>query len=145
MCQGRPVQQEVQHARNSIGSNHRHRRGRPAPVMAAASSAGYGGGGNTFQFAGMVAKYNLSGEEFRITEHCQSACTMFLGIRNACVERNAQLLFHAAQNPAGTARMAASYNAALRSYLESHGWLSTPQFHAMSGAQVIAFGYRACR
>ncbi len=31
----------------------------------------------------------------RIEGHCQSLCTLFLGLRNVCVERSARLLFHA--------------------------------------------------
>jgi hypothetical protein len=38
---------------------------------------------------------NRAGWPFRITGHCQSLCTLFLGLRNVCVERSASLLFHA--------------------------------------------------
>jgi hypothetical protein len=53
---------------------------------------------------------------------CQSACTLFLGIRNVCIERSATLLFHAghAMNskvilPWATEHMLNAYNARLRS------------------------------
>src|SRR5262245_6866140 len=64
-------------------------------AMAARSSQGYGNGGQFAQFDPVVAEYNRSGELFRIVGHCQSACTLFLGIRNVCIEPGAQLLFHA--------------------------------------------------
>jgi hypothetical protein len=34
------------------------------------------------QFQSVIQQYNASGERFRIDSHCQSACTMFLSIRN---------------------------------------------------------------
>src|SRR5262252_7490555 len=47
------------------------------------------------EFEAVIRQYNKSGERFRIDSHCQSACTMFLSIRNVCVEPGATLLFHA--------------------------------------------------
>ena len=47
------------------------------------------------KFLNVVQQYNASGERFRIDGHCQSACTMFLSIRNVCVTPGATLLFHA--------------------------------------------------
>ncbi len=64
------------------------------PAMAG-TSAGYGMGGRFARFDPVVSQYNRSGELFRIEGHCQSACTLFLAIRNVCVERSATLLFHA--------------------------------------------------
>jgi hypothetical protein len=63
--------------------------------IAAGSSAGYGTGGPSARFDPIVNQYNQSGELFRIEGRCQSACTLFLGIKNVCVERGATLLFHA--------------------------------------------------
>ena len=65
----------------------------PACAMAEGSNAGFGMGGNYSRFDPVVAQYNASGELFRISGHCQSSCTLFLGIRNVCVERSASLLF----------------------------------------------------
>ena len=65
------------------------------PALAVGSSQPYGRGGWFEQFNPIVRQYNQSGEEFRIEGHCQSACTMFLGIRNVCIVRSARLLFHA--------------------------------------------------
>ncbi len=120
-------------------------------AWAEGSSAGYGQGGWFEKFDPVVAQYNASGELFRITGHCQSACTLFLGIRNVCVERSAQLLFHAGHNrqrqiSAGpTQKLLNAYNSSLRSYLVSGGYMNTLAFHTMSGADMISkFGYKEC-
>jgi hypothetical protein len=43
----------------------------------------------------IVRQYKARGDEFRIVGICRSACTLFLGIRNVCVQRDAQPMFHA--------------------------------------------------
>ena len=115
----------------------------------AATSQPYGMGGDTNKFAAIVSQANASGELFRIQGHCQSACTMFLGISNVCVERSATLLFHAAGigtiNPARTAQMASMYNASLRDYVESNHYLDTRTLRAIPGGVIIdKFGYKEC-
>jgi hypothetical protein len=115
-----------------------------APAFAA-SSAGYGKGGRTKDFAVDVQRYDQSGELFRITGHCQSACTMFLAVRNVCIESGARLLFHAGDNALATSRMVNSYNAKLRSYLAANHVMESPAFHTISGRDMIQrFGYKAC-
>ena len=66
------------------------------PALAATSTP-YSKGGRTRDFAVDVERHRRSGELFRITGHCQSACTMFLALPNVCVEPSATLLFHAAK------------------------------------------------
>ena len=73
------------------------------------------------QFLSVIQQYNASGERFRIDSHCQSACTMFLSIRNVCVTPGATLLFHAGGSmqkgiisPSATQQMLSTYNAALQ-------------------------------
>ena len=53
------------------------------------SSKGYGQGGRFSVYYPITEKYNKSGERFRIVGFCRSACTLFLSIRNVCVERGA--------------------------------------------------------
>ena len=120
-------------------------------ALAEGSSKGYGMGGWFEQFNPVIAQYNQSGELFRITGHCQSACTMFLSIRNVCVERSARLLFHAGHDRQrnitanATNRILSTYNSSLRNYLVSNGYVSTLAFHTISGQDIISkFGYRAC-
>jgi hypothetical protein len=117
----------------------------------AGTSAGYEMGGQFARFDPVVSEANQSGELFRIQGHCQSACTLFLGIRNVCVDRNATLLFHAGHDRArnvtasATDHMLAAYNARLRDYVTSNHYMDTLAFHAISGRDMIAkFGYRQC-
>jgi hypothetical protein len=117
----------------------------------AGNNAGYEMGGRYARFDPVVSQYNQSGELFRIEGHCQSACTLFLGIRNVCVSRNATLLFHAGHDrsgnpsPALTEHMLDAYNAPLRNYVTSHHYMDTLEFHAIPGAEIIRkFGYKAC-
>ena len=105
------------------------------------------------RFLNVIQQYNASGERFRIDSHCQSACTMFLSIRNVCVAPGATLLFHAGGsmrkgiiNPATTQQMLSTYNAALRKYVTDHHFMDTLAFHSISGGEIIRrFGYPACR
>jgi hypothetical protein len=91
---------------------------------------------------------------FRIRGHCQSNCTLFLGVRNVCVERSARLLFHAGHgrgenryviNAGSTQRMLNAYNPKLRQYVTEKGYLAKLEFSTISGADIIdKFGYREC-
>ena len=120
-------------------------------AMAAGSSAGYGMGGQFVRFDPVVAEYNRSGELFRIEGHCQSACTLFLAIKNVCIEPGAQLLFHAGHDrernitPKSTNHMLAAYKPSLREYLLANHFLDTLAFHEVPGRELIdKFGYKAC-
>jgi hypothetical protein len=123
-------------------------------ALADGSSLPYGGGGR-IGVDEIVRKYNASGEIFRIEGRCQSSCTMLLQIKNACVDPDATLLFHAAlfpnekgqkPPPARQARMLNSYNAKLRSFLVANHYVDSFDFHAISGRDIIQkFGYRQCR
>ena len=117
----------------------------------AGNNAGYEMGGNYSRFDPVVSQYNQSGELFRIEGHCQSSCTLFLGIRNVCIDRNATLLFHSAHDnkrnvsPSLTTHMLDAYNASLRNYVTANHYMDTLAFHAISGRDMIRkFGYRAC-
>ena len=111
----------------------------------AADSTPYAMGGITREFAPKVREADRSGKLFRIGGHCQSACTMFLAVRNVCIEPSARLLFHAAKTPRGTQDMINSYNSKLRAYLVANKVMESPAFHTISGSDMIArFGYRRC-
>jgi hypothetical protein len=105
------------------------------------------------QFLNVIQQYNASGERFRIDSHCQSACTMFLSIRNVCIAPGATLLFHAGGSmakgiisPGRTQQMLDTYNAALRKYAIDNHFMDTLAFHSISGSEMVRrFGYRACR
>ena len=105
------------------------------------------------RFQQVIAEYNASGERFRIDSHCQSACTMFLSIRNVCVSPGATLLFHAGGNmqkgiinPGSTQAMLSTYKPALQQYVSEHHYMDTFEFHSISGSEIIhRFGYPACK
>jgi hypothetical protein len=120
------------------------------PAMAG-TSAGFGMGGKYARFDPVVSQYNQSGELFRIEGHCQSSCTLFLGIRNVCIDRNATLLFHSAHDRNGnvsvplTGHMLDAYNTSLREYVTARHYMDTLAFHSISGRDMIQkFGYREC-
>ena len=117
----------------------------------AGTSLGYGNGGRFVRYDPIVAAHNRSGELFRIQGHCQSACTLFLGIRNVCIERSARLLFHAGHDRrknvtvSSTQHMMSAYNARLRRYLTAGHYMEMLSFHVISGADMIdKFGYKEC-
>jgi hypothetical protein len=117
----------------------------------AGTSAGYGMGGQFTRFDPVVSQHNQSGELFRIEGHCQSACTLFLGIRNVCVERTARLLFHAGHDrnknitSSSTSHMLGAYNPQLRAFVTANHYMDTLDFHTISGNDMIQkFGYKAC-
>ena len=123
-------------------------------ALAVGSSQPWGGGGMMAKFDAIIAQYNASGEPFRIEGHCQSSCTMFLAIKNVCVDPNATLLFHAALSaherdhapyPARNAHMASHYNASLRRFVLANHYMDSFTFHAVSWRDIIRkFGYRRC-
>jgi len=122
--------------------------------FAEGSSKGHSEGGYLPDFVAIVREYNASGEPFRIEGTCKSACTIFLGIRNACVERSATLMFHGGHDikenitgPNTRASRAAldRYNSALRQYLLEGHYMDSDAYHTLRGAVLIdRFGYKEC-
>src|ERR1700760_339198 len=98
-----------------------------SPAFATGTSVPWSMGGRFPPFDAVVAQYNQSGELFRIQGHCQSACTLFLAIRNVCIEPGATLLFHAGGHNQVSApasdHMLSAYNGALREYVTSHHYM----------------------
>jgi hypothetical protein len=123
-------------------------------VTADGSSQPYGGGGPFPQFNAVISEYNRSGERFRIEGHCQSSCTMFLAIRNVCVDPDATLLFHAAlsarqkdqpPDPRKNQFMLSHYNGKLRNFVIANHYMDSFEFHPISGHDIVSrFGYRQC-
>jgi hypothetical protein len=128
----------------------------PARADGSVSALGMGMGarpGEMPRFDAVVQQYNASGERFRIDGHCQSACTIFLSIKNVCIAPGATLLFHSGGDPktnrvseASTQHMLGAYNAALRQYVSDNHFMDTFAFHTISGREMVSrFGYPACR
>jgi hypothetical protein len=123
-------------------------------VASAQDLSPYRKGGIITTFRAVVDHYNFTGERFRISGECKSACTMFLGIRNVCVEPSARLYFHAGHAigdrqhmlAAPTTAMMLQYNDALRSFVSSNGYMAKPEFSVITGSDLIKkFGYRSCK
>ena len=119
----------------------------------AATSERFGRGGWYKDFQPEIERANAGGdhERRRYIAHCQSNCTLFLGLRNVCVERGATLLFHAGHDrqrnihAGSTQRMLNAYNEKLRRYLIDNHYMETLEFHAIPGSTIIdRFGYREC-
>jgi hypothetical protein len=120
-------------------------------VFAQGSSIPYGGGaggrgsGKFQHFREDRDAFAKTGRPFKIEGHCQSACTLFLKLKNGCIDPNAELLFHAGGSPHSTQVMLDSYNGKLRSFLMANHYMDTPEFHSISGRELIQrFGYRQC-
>ena len=127
----------------------------PARADGSVSALGMGMGarpGEMGHFDAVVAQYNASGERFRIDSHCQSACTIFLSIRNVCITPGATLLFHSGGDmrtgrisASSTEHMLSAYKPALRQYVSENHFMDSFQFHSISGREMISrFGYPAC-
>jgi hypothetical protein len=78
-----------------------------ATAHAEGTSKGHGEGGRFAVYYPIIAKYNKSGDLFRIEGVCRSACTLFLGIRHVCVDRGATLSFHGGPDSKTRTRSAA--------------------------------------
>jgi hypothetical protein len=120
------------------------------PAMAG-TSRGYENGGKFRRFDPVVAQYNQNGAPFRIVGLCQSACTLFLSIRNVCVEPQATFQFHAGNDGKGkisdgaTNHLLNAYNEKLRRFVIQNGYVETFEFQTISGKDIIEkFGYPAC-
>ncbi len=115
------------------------------PAFAVGYSTGHGGGGDLDGAESIAAKYNNSGEQFRIKGRCLSSCTVFLRIRNVCVEPSARFGFHAGPTVISTSRMEAAYNQQLRSHLSSVGAMQSRNYYFISARDMTTkYGYRAC-
>lgn len=92
-----------------------------------------------------------------ISGDCLSACTLWLAHRNACVTPDAVLWFHGAQagwasgamvNPwaaisnSGNATLLRNYPPRVREAVRP--WLSTPDFHTLTGRRLAALGVPLC-
>src|SRR5262245_26254165 len=115
------------------------------PVLAVGHSDGYGRGGTFGDYDPIIAKFNASGDVFIIRGRCQSACPLFLRIRNACIAPTARFGFHAGRNVTSTNRILSSYKPTLRAHLEGVGALQGQAYYFISARDMVTkFGYRAC-
>ena len=121
-------------------------------------------GGSLYLRLQEVAALEKAGTAVEIRGTCGSACTLYLGLDTACVHPRARLLFHGALFPPGAAQAngvtpaqaeraiaiwntltAAAYPPALGDwFLREAAHLQDTEYKALSGAQVIGMGAKAC-
>jgi hypothetical protein len=119
------------------------------------SSKAHGAGGRFAVYYPIIAKYNRNGELFRIEGVCRSACTLFLGIRNVCVDRAASVSFHGGPDKkthkvgpdtSSSRAMLAAYKPQLRKYLLDGHHMDSSAYHTLAGDTLIdKFGYPVCK
>lgn len=95
--------------------------------------------------------------QVEIRGDCWSSCTMYLGLPDTCVSRNAVLGFHGPSSPTygiglspaefehWSQVMADHYPEALREWFMRTGRMTTTGFQRFRGADLIRLGIRPCR
>lgn len=101
-----------------------------------------------------VQRLRASGDRVELRGTCNSACTMYLGLDNICIDRRASLGFHgpssygkplpAAEFERWSQIMARNYREPLKSwFLDTARYDITGQ-KRLSGAELIRLGYPEC-
>ena len=114
-------------------------------------------GGSVIERARLIQQYQAAGTRLEIRGNfCLSACTMYLGLSNACVASNTVFGFHGPSSrmygiglrPEVFDRwsriMADHYPEPLKSWFLQTGRHRTVGFHLYSGSQLIGMGISPC-
>ena len=113
-------------------------------------------GGNVQERLSMIAALRNEGRRVEIRGQCASACTMYLGLPNACVSRASRLGFHGPQSQFygvslppdefeyWSRIMASNYPAPIANWFMAEARETTMELVTMSGAQAIKMGAHAC-
>lgn len=113
-------------------------------------------GGSVRERFVQVEQLSRSGAQVRIVGTCISACTLLLGVPNACVAPSARLGFHGPatrQNGLPLPReeyervslqMASLYPPQIRNWFMATARKTTGDYILISGETAIAMGARAC-
>ena len=127
-----------------------------AATAATAETIRYDLGGEVEARIAQIQRWRATGTPVRIEGTCISACTLYLGLPNACVTPGAQLGFHGprtrllgiplprAEFERQTQIMAAYYPGAIRAWFMSEARMVTESYYVLSGSQAVAMGARAC-
>ncbi len=103
-----------------------------------------------------VKSLSQSGAQVRILGTCISACTLLLGVPNACVSPSARLGFHGpgtrqnglplprAEYERVSLQMASLYPPQIRNWFMARARKITGDYIVISGRDAIAMGARAC-
>lgn len=111
-------------------------------------------GGNLRGYVAEVQRLNAKGSSKAIRGVCASACTIYLGVKNVCVEPTAQLWFHAAHlpndshpDPLGSLEMLSYYPPSIRDWAIRTGALENTGFDEakkLTGEQLVLMGVAPC-
>lgn len=113
-------------------------------------------GGSVEERLFMIAALRNEGRRVEIRGQCASACTMYLGLPNACVSRASQLGFHGPQSQYygislppdefeyWSRIMASNYPPPIAQWFMSQARETTMGLITISGAQAIKMGAQAC-
>lgn len=111
-------------------------------------------GGSLYTYFNSVLSADLLGREIRISGTCISACTIYLGARNVCVEPDAVLWFHAAHDPntrmidhKATQQMASYWPEPVRDWARRNRALERIEFtmsQGITGRELINMGVKRC-
>ena len=114
-------------------------------------------GGNVMKRARLIQQYKTAGTQLEIRgRYCMSACTMYLGLSNACVASNTVFGFHSPSSRIygiglrpevfehWSRIMADHYPEPLKSWFLDVGRHRTVGFHIYNGSQLIGMGIRPC-
>ena len=103
-----------------------------------------------------IARLRSAGTRVEIRGQCASACTMFLGLPNACVAQSSRLGFHGPQSQYygislppeefeyWSSVMADHYPGAIRAWFMAEARQTTMGLITISGSEAIRMGARAC-
>ena len=134
----------------------------PVPVVAQTGAqtgvqvVRYDMGGDVEQRIRQVEQMRRAGTGVRIEGTCVSACTLYLGLPNACVSATAQLGFHGprtripglplprADFDRESGRIARYYPGPIRSWYMAQGRMVTESYYTLSGTQAAAMGAHLC-
>lgn len=104
------------------------------------------GGGIVGDFLEVRDQWIAAGTKVRISGYCASACTLFLGVPDVCVEPDARLLFHApffmplenvrVYNSFMTVLFTAEYPPAIQQWIVSKGGLG-PDWIILEGSELL--------
>ncbi|CUX79348.1 MAG: hypothetical protein HLUCCA05_14670 [Roseibaca calidilacus] len=113
-------------------------------------------GGSLEERLEMIDQMRRAGQRVEIRGRCASACTMFLGLPNACVARTARLGFHGPSSQFygislaprefeyWSRVMADHYPSAIRTWFMRTARFTTMDTITITGAEAIRLGARAC-
>jgi hypothetical protein len=130
----------------------------PAEPIAAQTSGvkvvRYDRGGMLGQRAAEIRLLRAKGQRVELHGTCLSACTMYLGLPNVCVDRAANFGFHGPSRDGKKLAprefeywseiMAKNYREPLRSWYLSEARYRTSDYYQVSGAELIKMGYSQC-